>query len=370
MAQTISEYHALFLHSTPLFDVRAPIEFAKGAFPAAVNLPLMDDAERHRVGICYTREGPEAAVALGHRLVSGEVRAARVAAWAAFARKHPDGALYCFRGGLRSQIAQQWLREDAGIDYPRVEGGYKALRTFLIDTLEAALNECRYLVLGGLTGTGKTELLAALPNALDLEHHAHHRGSSFGRHALPQPPQIGFENAVAIDLLRKRAAGLHDFVIEDEGRMVGSRAVPPNLYAAMQRAPMVWLEDSHANRVERILRDYVTDLCAEFTALHGAEEGLAQFGTHLLQSLDRIARRLGGERHARLRAVMQAALDRQAATGDVALHRDWIAALLSEYYDPLYDYQRRDKADRILFAGQPAEVRDYLLQRSCCAAPA
>src|SRR3546814_6857013 len=61
------------------------------------------------------------------RLVSGAIKAQRIQAWADFVRDHPDGYLYCFRGGLRSQISQQWLTE-AGIDYPRIEGGYKAMR--------------------------------------------------------------------------------------------------------------------------------------------------------------------------------------------------------------------------------------------------
>ena len=90
---------------------------------------------------------------------------------------------------------------EAGIDYPRVVGGYKAMRTFLIDTTEQAMAQCRFVVLGGYTGIGKTEVLAQLPSALDLEGHANHRGSSFGRHATPQPGQIDFDNRLAIDIL-------------------------------------------------------------------------------------------------------------------------------------------------------------------------
>ena len=99
----------------------------------------MNDAERQKVGTCYKQQGQEAAIKLGHQLVNGAVKAERVAAWAAFARANPAGYLYCFRGGLRSQITQQWLKEEAGIEYPRVVGGYKAMRGFLLETTEQAM---------------------------------------------------------------------------------------------------------------------------------------------------------------------------------------------------------------------------------------
>ncbi|MGE3928439.1 MAG: tRNA 2-selenouridine(34) synthase MnmH, partial [Lautropia sp.] len=150
----VEDYRSLFLAVAPLLDVRAPVEFCKGAFPGAVNLPLLTDAERQKVGTAYKQQGQDAAVALGHRLVGGEVRAARVAAWAAFARANPSGLLYCFRGGMRSGLVCEWLRTDAGIHYPRVRGGYKAMRHFLMQTLEAALDECSFVLLSGLTGTG------------------------------------------------------------------------------------------------------------------------------------------------------------------------------------------------------------------------
>lgn len=212
MRDNSADYRDIFLNDRPLMDVRAPVEFLKGAFPQALNRPLMNDIERQKVGTCYKQQGQDAAIALGHQLVGGTVKAERIAAWAEFARANPDGYLYCFRGGLRSQITQQWLAAEAGIAYPRVLGGYKALRGFLIDTIEAAVAECDFVLVGGLTGTGKTEVLAQLDNALDLEGHANHRGSSFGKHATPQPAQIDFENALAIDLLKKRAAGHEQFV--------------------------------------------------------------------------------------------------------------------------------------------------------------
>ncbi|AAY91552.1 tRNA 2-selenouridine(34) synthase MnmH [Pseudomonas protegens] len=357
-----TDYREIFLNDRPMMDTRAPIEFTKGAFPGVLNLPLMTDQERQRVGTCYKQQGQQAAIVLGHQLVSGAIKEQRIQAWADFARAHPDGLLYCFRGGLRSQIVQQWLRE-AGIDYPRVGGGYKAMRTFLLDTTEQALQQCDFVLLGGMTGTGKTQVLGQLDNALDLEGHANHRGSSFGRRATGQPSNIDFENRLAVDLLKKRERGVQSFVLEDENRMIGSCALPLPLYQSMQGLPMVWLEDSLANRVQRILDDYVVNLCAEFVAVHG-EQGFALFAERLLESLNKIHKRLGGERHQRLFLLMEAALAEQARSGDVERHRAWIEGLLGEYYDPMYAFQRESKGARIEFSGEHGAVLDYLRQRS------
>src|SRR3546814_15470375 len=116
-----------------------------------------------------------------------------------------------------------------------------------------------------------------LNNAVDLEGHAHHRGSSFGRHATPQPGQIDFENALAIDLLKQRARGTELFVLEEESRMIGSCALPLPLQQRMPQYPLVWLEDRLAGRVERILGDCVVDLFAEFLALLCVEAGFHTF---------------------------------------------------------------------------------------------
>ncbi|MDF0730235.1 tRNA 2-selenouridine(34) synthase MnmH [Pseudomonas entomophila] len=363
MRDDCSDYRQLFLNDVPMMDMRAPIEFSKGAFPGVINLPLMNDQERQKVGTCFKQQGQAAAIALGHQLVSGTLKQQRLDAWAAFAKDHPDGYLYCFRGGLRSQIVQGWLK-DAGIDYPKVKGGYKAMRTFLLETTQQAVQQCDFVLVGGLTGTGKTDVLHQLDNVLDLEGHANHRGSSFGKRATAQPAQIDFENRLAIDILRQRARGTRQFVLEDEGRIVGSCSLPLELYQGMQQYPMVWLEDSFANRVERILRDYVINLCAEFVVLHGEEEGRRLFAERLLQSMGNIHKRLGGERFQRLSGLLAEALDEQLRSGAVELHRGWIEGLLKEYYDPMYAYQREAKAGRIEFAGDALEVREYLTARA------
>jgi len=364
MREDSRDFRHIFLSGVPLLDVRAPVEFARGAFPGAVNLPLMDDEERHQVGLCYTEQGQDAAIELGHQLVSGDLKAARIAGWARFAQAHPDGYLYCFRGGLRSQLVQQWLRDEAGIDYPRVSGGYKAMRNFLIDVVDHAATSQDFLVVGGLTGSGKTDVITDVEAAVDLEGLARHRGSAFGRRAQAQPAQIDFENALGIAMLRHADAGHRVLVVEDEGRFIGSVDLPKDLWQHMQASPLVWLEAPFEERVERVLRDYVLGHAAEFTAQHGQQAGFDAYAARLREAMAAIARRLGGERYGRLSALLDQALARQQDQGEVGLHRGWIEVLLRDYYDPMYDYQREKRAARVVFRGDRAAVTAWLRERS------
>jgi len=358
---------ALFAQATPLIDVRAPIEFAEGAFPGAVNLPLVDDEERRLIGIRYKQSGQEAAIALGETLVQGERRRQRIQVWIERAQRHPEGALYCFRGGQRSRISQQWLFAASGIAYPRITGGYKAMRRFLLDSLPAQV-ERPWWVIGGRTGTGKTDFLhdprlaAAGLAALDLEALAHHRGSAFGRRATPQPTQIDFENHVAVELLR---LGLRPTLVEDEGRNVGRVYLPPALHAAISRAPLLVIDAPLSERAERIRRDYVVHLQGEFLHLD-PDRGAAIWAQTLRESLDRIERRLGGLKHREIRGRLEEAL----TCGEAEAHRAWITALLTDYYDPLYDWQLTQKAGRIARHGPAEALRDWLLMQPPASTPA
>ena len=362
MLQTVSDYRAILLSGAPLMDTRAPIEFVRGSFPGADNLPLMLDEERAQVGTCYKQSGQDAAIALGHRLVSGELRQSRIAAWADFAQRHPNGYLFCFRGGLRSQIVQRWVAEEAGIDYPRVAGGYKALRQFLMATTETAMVQRPLLVVGGMTGVGKTEFLATLPNAVDLEGCANHRGSSFGKRVNGQPAQIDFEHQIAIRLLQLGDHQKSPVIVEDEGLFIGKCALPEPLHKKMGVAPVIWLEDSFENRVARILRDYVVNQLIDHQAHYGLDAGFDRFADHLKLSLGNIHKRLGGERYQRALAMMTEALADQRASGAVDGHSLWIRLLLCEYYDPMYVHQKASKAGRILTSGDAAALHQFLLK--------
>ena len=357
-----SNYLALFLNDIPLMDVRAPVEFSKGSFPNAVNAPLMNDEERHRVGICYKERGQDEAIRLGQQLVSGGLKARRIEAWRRFAAEHPNGYLFCFRGGLRSRLSQQWIRE-SGTDYPLVAGGYKAMRRFLIDSLEALIESSEFTILSGRTGTGKTRVLQQLPNPVDLEGLANHRGSSFGRQVTPQPSQIDFENRLAVAMLKARHHTGGAIYLEDESRLVGRCALPESLRARMAEAPLMVLDQPFEERIRIIREDYVDQMAADYANRDGRDPGWQNFRDYLLSALDRIRKRLGGERHSRLRQLMENALDLQQRTGDPSAHHEWIQALLENYYDPMYDYQLNQKQGRIAVQGGPETIIDWAMRR-------
>lgn len=352
----------LFLSDRPLLDVRAPVEFNQGAFPHAVNRPLLTDEERHRVGIRYKEAGQDEAIRLGYGLVDDIERARRVAEWAAFARANPEGVLYCFRGGLRSRLTQEMLASDAGIVYPRVTGGYKAMRRFLIDRLAADTEKASLLILAGRTGSGKTPFLKQLRRHVDLEGIANHKGSAFGRRATPQPSQIDIDNRIAIDIMRLlQADPSAGIVLEDESRMIGSRQVPLELFQHMGAAPVVLLEVSREQRIEQGVDDYILNLFAEYHRELGdrqaAQDALRE---HILSALDRVQRRLGGKRHREFHDLAQASLDAWFDQADVDGLRLLIGRMLDEYYDPMYDYQLSKKQHRVVFRGEPEAVQAWL----------
>ncbi|SDK71293.1 tRNA 2-selenouridine(34) synthase MnmH [Billgrantia gudaonensis] len=330
---------ALLHERRVLIDVRAPVEFVQGAMPGAVNLPLMDDEERRAVGIEYKQRGQQAAIALGERLVSGGIKDARVAAWQRLIETHPDAVIYCFRGGLRSQIAQQWLAE-VGCLRPRVRGGWKALRQALCARIDAAAEQ-PLLVIGGLTGCAKTALIEALDNGLDLEGCARHKGSAFGRHPLPAPSQIDFEHAMGQRLLSLPGP----LVVEDESRHIGAANVPLAFWHAMQQAPRLRVEMPLDWRLRQIQKDYIDDLWAIYRQQFGDWLGWALMRKQLATSLSRLKKRLGGARLSRLQRLQRLAF-REHERGNPQAHEAWLAPLLTEYYDPMYRYQleKRDAA--------------------------
>ena len=349
-----ADYRQLLISDAPLLDTRAPQEFARGAFPTAVNLPLITDAERHQVGIRYQQAGQQSALELGHSLVAGERKQQRLSAWMEFAGKNPGGYLYCFRGGLRSQIVQAWLRE-AGVDYPRVLGGYKAMRRFLLEELPQSLAGCRLILISGKAGAGKTRVISALEAAVDLEGQARHRGSAFGGLLQDQPSQIDFENALGIALLKKSAAGRQTLFVEDEGRLIGRLSLPEELRQCMHNAPMLVIEEELRERVEVVIEDYVIDLGRRFAKAFPGD-GPAQHENKLRLGLFKLRKRLGGLLYQQLEAKLAGAFQQQRGSGDLSGHRQWIEPLLLQYYDPMYEYQIRRRTGSVLARGKRAAI--------------
>ncbi|MEY0173798.1 tRNA 2-selenouridine(34) synthase MnmH [Providencia rettgeri] len=342
---------------TPLIDVRAPIEFQQGSMPNAINLPLMNDDERAAVGTCYKQQGSTKAVELGHQLVSGDIKIARITAWKEACQQNTHGYICCARGGMRSHIVQSWLKE-VGIEYPLINGGYKALRQTAIDAVNELVQRPIVLV-GGCTGNGKTTLVHQLANGIDLEGLAHHRGSSFGRTLQQQHSQATFENYLAVALLKK-AQHCQRWVLEDEGRAIGANSLPLELRTQMEKAPIAIIEDPFELRLERLKYEYFDRMTQDFLATFGFERGWQEYSDYLHHGLLAIRKRLGSQRTIELTHLLDLALADQKTTGDTQTHFSWLIPLLNEYYVPMYCYQLSKKQHRIIFRGNYKEVEHWL----------
>ncbi len=373
----------------PLIDVRAPCEFQQGAIPGSVNLPILQDAERAQVGTMYKQSGQEAAIALGHTLVGGGIKSQRVQLWRDFCATRPeDVAITCFRGGLRSRTAQQWLYE-AGLRVPRLEGGYKFVRQMFLEAIENFAQTGRLLVISGPTGSGKTILLREIARTrpiLDLERAAQHRGSAFGALAEPQPSQASFENHVARQLLavddedrepknsEPKKSGAKNgepksselknsepiyrtLLVEDESRLIGSCVLPESLFNLLRNSPVIVLEEGLPARVETTFADYVLH-----SPLAGGDELAGEITYQSYQrALMRITKKLGGLRTQKAQELMAQAWSEQKRGRGLDGHRQWIEFLLREYYDPMYLGSLDKRSPQVVFRGSRAECRDFLL---------
>ena len=358
MTEFYDDFKSIVLNKTPLLDVRAPIEFKNGAFLNACNLPIMNDEERRLVGICYKNEGNAKAIELGHKLVSGDVKKERVQAWCDFIDANPDALLYCFRGGQRSKISQQWIKE-SGREISRLKGRYKAFRNYLLLEIQTSFEHFQPMILGGRTGSGKTIFLKKFQNSIDLEALANHRGSTFGQKITPQSTQINFENALAYDLIQKRAEGFKTLLFEDEGKHVGSVFMPESFIAAMADAPLLILEASMQSRIEITLDEYVVQAQKNYDVA-GFEDAFGAWQQSIKDAMKRIERRLGYEKYGVVSALFDSAVSEQIQNGSFLRYKEWVEYLLRYYYDPMYDYQIQKRSRRVLFRGDASQMELFL----------
>jgi len=347
----MDDFKSLFIRNLPLIDVRAPVEYSAGHFPGSVNLPLMLDEERRQVGITYREVGQAAALKLGHTLVCGKTKDERVSAWIEFLAQNPNAKLYCFRGGLRSQISREWIEERCQKSVEIIPGGYKALRRYLISSLESVTQTHPFLLLAGKTGCGKTEFLYRQNHPfLDLEKEAAHRGSSFGVQGT-QPSQITFENRLAVGLLKINEGST--VLLEDESVMIGQCVIPLVLFNQMRSSKLLVLERSLDDRADRIIQEYVLD------RIRANPENLESIHADLKTSLERISKKLGGVRFQEIGRLLDQAFLSKEATYPSA-HRSWVSSLLLDYYDPHYERALRKREAQILVRGNESELLEYL----------
>ena len=319
-------------------DVRSEAEFARGAFELVSNIPILSNLHRHQVGLTYKMKGADAAVALGYQLV-GPHKESLQRRWANLAR---DGELilYCWRGGMRSQIATDWVRE-LGVSARQVQGGFKSMRNRLIQEFGRPRP---IIIIGGMAGVGKTQLLSHWKDqAIDLESLANHRGSAFGAMAAGQPSQLSFENSLGLKLYGEQGR----ILVEDESASIGSCGIPRPFYVQMQSAPVVLVKADINERVQNIYNEYIEP---------GLKSDPDRLAAHFDRCLARISKKLGGLRYQTLKRKMECAFREKEA----ALHHEWIERLLSEYYDPRYAHYQAQHSRPVWFEGKTEECLEWL----------
>ncbi len=313
-------------------DSRSESEYLKAHIPGALNFPILNDEARKIVGTLYKQEGHNAAVIKGFEL-AGPNFANLIKEISRAAAGRPV-YLYCWRGGMRSNILA-WILDLAGLEVYLLQNGYKAFRHWAINVFNNPLN---ILILGGQTGSGKSEILYFIrekgEQVLDLESLAAHKGSAFGSLGMPPQPSIEhFENMLAMECFQLDP---HKTVwIENESRQIGSVNIPENLFSQMRNAAVVEIQVSKKQRIDRIIRDY------------------GSFPIEILeQKTSLVKKRLGPDR-------TQLAIE-YLRKGDL---EKWIEMLFL-YYDKTYEYGLNSRESKpVLHIDSEHESQSDLAER-------
>ena len=338
--------HLRNLSNVSNIDLRSENEFKKGSIPQSVNIPILNNDQFRKVGIEYKKNGSDAAIALGHSLVKGSLKENLIHHWTEHLKKNPECLLYCFRGGMRSEIAVKWLN-DCGVKVNRLKGGYKNFRNWVISQHLDIENYIKdWIIIGGLTGSGKTDFLRSFKESIDLEQIANHRGSAFGVRDSGQPTQSNFENILTLDYLNHKYEKL---ILEDESRTIGRAGLPGFWYQKMQSSKLVILEVDDDKRAENIYYEYVYD---EINNGNSEDKLLEKY----LGSLNNIKRRLGNVVYDNIKDLMKSAFHQN----EKEIHKEWILRLLTRYYDKMYSYKLDMRKDFIVHKGEIESCRDYI----------
>lgn len=352
---TLSAAEAFRLLSTnykmAVIDIRSEGEYNKGHFKNTINRPILSDSHRHDVGLTYKTEGSEAAKTLGHQLVSDDYKDRMIEGWCDSIKSHPEqpALIFCWRGGLRSRLAQNWIFQN-GLEVVRIDSGYKGLRHEALNVIE---NPAPFVVLSGMTGSGKTRLIHKLRHFVDLEALANHRGSAFGSHfGASQPQQATFENTLAQALFQMT----ENTVLEDESPNIGRCHVPDSFYARMASTPMVMIETSARIRAMDIFKEYIQTPYTVGMPLPELENSFAR-------NVERIRNKLGGLECDNIKKMLNQSFQFDALNeGHTDAYLDWIERLLTHYYDKLYIHSLSLKNRKTLFKGSWQDCLDFLTQ--------
>jgi len=327
------------LTGVPVIDVRSPSEYAQGHIPGAINIPVFDDQERAMIGALYAKAGPDVAILQGL-----ETALPKTSSYIGNLKAFSQGSgllLYCWRGGMRSACMAE-LFDKAGFNVDVIQGGYKAWRRFIREELAKPL---KIFVLGGFTGSGKTNLLHAIARkgeqVIDLEHLACHKGSvfgSFGQHS--QPTNEQFEN----DLFEEweKLDQNKPLWLEDESRMIGNITLPDPLVLKINSGMLIFLEVEKSERIGRLVNEYAT-----------FDKGA------LADAITRLRERLGG-------TCMRDALN---ALGNNRF--DVVADIVLTYYDKAYRFSVQRRKNQVCrhmqwslgeLTGKASEIIEFAYQ--------
>ncbi|HJZ41525.1 MAG TPA: tRNA 2-selenouridine(34) synthase MnmH [Bacteroidales bacterium] len=321
-------------NTAPVIDVRSPAEFTRGHIPGAVNLPLFTNEERSVVGTLYLKKGSSEAMIKGLELIGPKMK--QFAEEGLELAKDGELLIHCWRGGMRSN-SMAWLFQTMGIRASTLEGGYKSYRHFVQESFDKPFN---LIVIGGMTGSGKTEILEALEKkghtVIHLERLASHKGSVFGGVGLPdQPTTEHFENLLSGEL-QKLDPGKPVF-IEDESLAIGRVFIPQPFYSQMSSGRFIHVLVPVERRIKRLVEAYT-----------GGDKKL------LADGVKRIERRLGTENAAHVAGLINRGEMEKAVE------------IVLRYYDKVYSRSmsmRKRKEILEINAGhnEPGEIADNIL---------
>ena len=309
--------------SHPVLDVRSPGEYGHAHMPGAHSFPLFSDEERKIVGTTYKQNSREEAIKVGLDFF-GPTMKQRIIDAEKITAGQKVVLVHCWRGGMRSG-AIAWLLDLYGFKVYTLAGGYKAYRNWVLAQFK---KNYPFILIGGYTGSGKTELLQAMQKmgdpVIDLEQLASHKGSAFGNIGQPaQPGQEQFENnlATALAQLNERPNNASVIWLEDESQRIGHINIPNDLWHTMRSSAIYFLDIPFEQRLKHIVEGY---------------GGLDK--TSLIEAVGRITKKLG---------------HLQAGLAIEFLQEDNFSAafeILLRYYDKLYSksLQNREALNKLL----------------------
>lgn len=301
-------------------DVRSPQEFLDGSIPNAVNVPLFNDLERKEIGTIFKHIGADEAKWRGMEIVSpripsllGKIRE--------LTKQEKIPVLYCWRGGMRSKTVATFL-EFAGVEVVRLQGGYKAYRQYTIEQIPLMLPE-KAIVLHGMTGVGKTEILMKLKEkghpVLDLEALAAHKGSIFGAMGDNDGNNQKTFESLLFSALQQLTCSF--FIIEAESKRIGKITQPKELLEKKVNGFHFYLQSSISSRVNRIHQEYVEPFQSE-----------TWFHDKIAEKLAILQKRV---KDLRIRELLSEELENRN-------YRNLIQLLLNHYYDSRYQHRQLD----------------------------